>query len=114
MSKIHIVPEDILKFLDRSVLLADDRKEKIRSLLPNLGPEKLRDLAEILATEPEGVAYIGKQVMTVAAEANRTDVFSKIDRFILSSTKKLRKTDEALEHSEEQTKLRGFFDDRHQ
>ncbi|OGJ62089.1 hypothetical protein A3C37_01585 [Candidatus Peribacteria bacterium RIFCSPHIGHO2_02_FULL_53_20] len=103
--------ENIRRMIEASVLLSQDRKEKLVARLPTLNVQQCADLENLLSLEQDSIAAVAGTVIESAVDSGNQAVLHAFDQFLAHAGKVTRKTDEQMECAGDTEKLEHFFDD---
>ena len=96
--------------IDSSVLLTEDRRKALHSLLPGLDALQAEELRTLLLSEDSIVRDIAVKAITRAAEEHDEQFLCELDALIHASEKKFRQHEETGLHEEETQTMEHLLD----
>ena len=103
--------QTITALIRRSVLLTEDRKAALLSVLPTLTFEQETELLKLLQSEDQRLDVIAENAALSALKQDNTEILDDITSYLIDAEKSLRTNEEAAEKAEEDANLESLFDD---
>jgi hypothetical protein len=91
----------LLKAIDRSLLLSEERKGQLRQAIVTLSEEGLDDLSEILGSEQETLNGLFWRAIADAVERRDEALLTSLDSFLRTAKMTLRQGQERAEQEED-------------
>lgn len=102
--------QTLKRLIAQSVLIKDERKTSLLTLLPTLDEAGIAALHELLLTEPAGIAELSSRVITNLVERGEQTQLKELDTFLKATGKTLRSSSEDIERQDDVANADSLLD----